>query len=182
MREQALEAILLQLCPPSACPVLPAAYTAFVEMCRQGEPLSARIGALRLALDTRLAELDRAFVLIDGLDRCGPSWALEEEVGRFGPQVKILSTSRAGAPDMDEFLSKWWPSGQVSCDGEECADKSAALETSAYWMCIKQHKEGILCWACSNKGDVCTKWYVYIESLTWRWRADFVFLARTGNT
>ncbi len=107
--------------PTRLSPLLPAlaSYIAFVQQRQRGDHLSARLTALRSALHDRVADLARAFVLIDGLGRCGPQAALEPEVARLGPRVKILSTSRASDFELDPFLQSWWPKGTVEYDAPE---------------------------------------------------------------
>ena len=131
----------------------------FVQQRQRRDPLPARLTTLRSALDARFADLERAFVLLDGLDRCGPNVALEPEIARLGPKVKILSTSRVFALELDEFLRDWWPSGMVWCDGAGCASyEKNRLEASVYWSCRNGHENFTLCWSCYEEDKLCDSW------------------------
>ncbi|KAK7976804.1 hypothetical protein PG989_015267 [Apiospora arundinis] len=113
----------------------------------------------RSALQSIVPNLPRpAFVVVDGIDRCGPdtSVLVEKELSQLQHYgVKIMTTSRV------PWIGESWTPAQ--CDGQECLDKGPRPWIRVYWACedCMEHEDKerrgttVFCRKCSQERTEC---------------------------
>lgn len=112
-----------------------------------------RLQCLRKAVHARLGATkdDKKFLILDGIDRCGPTvrYMLETELEYLQHEgVKLLLTSRSAT-----FEQK-----QVLCD-HECHDETNNNPLDMYLQCQTAECGGYtLCYVCHDAGRICHDW------------------------
>lgn len=121
----------------------------------EGARRKERLRLLRQAVYAQLeASKDvRVFLVIDGIDRCGPSlrYMLETELTALQEQfVKIMLTARSAIFEQSE----------VFCDHED-HDVIDDNPLSMYMECRnKSCEEFVVCLACKDAQRICHRWSV----------------------
>jgi hypothetical protein len=120
---------------------------------REGLRFKDRICLLREALRLRLEALNnaRAFLLLDGMDRCSQTlrFMLEEELAKLAEMgLSILTTSRLCVFEQVE----------VHCDGQPGDDTHAQEAVSMYLECGLCVDDFTLCISCRDSGRLCPRW------------------------
>lgn len=124
----------------------------YVNACQSDQQGAIRIKLIREALDACIETLDRAFLVVDGIDRCSPAVKLENELPRLRAKgLKVLTTSR-----IPSLQIPWM---QFYCDA--CPDTEQDVERFVYWLC--QRPECLtdlttICVKCKEENKGCSIW------------------------
>ncbi|KAH7036328.1 hypothetical protein B0J12DRAFT_789052 [Macrophomina phaseolina] len=148
--EDILASIFRQLCavnrPHARDVIVMEKYEEYVQAREERQRNHTRIKLIRGALHARLHTLERAFLIIDGIDRCSSALDLflENELSQLqNGNVKIMITSRI--PCLRE------PAEVVVCDGCDSEEHMVL-----FWRCKTCKGELFdLCQHCKMKGIFC---------------------------
>ena len=118
------------------------------------------IESLRTTVRDRIAQCQRAFVIVDGLDRCGSTLRsrLRRELAELDKQkLGVMITSRIPVSGFTETGNYEEPD-RYFCD----VDHNHAFSNPAWnlWLECKSCGKAGMCFSCREKGEVCPEWYV----------------------
>ncbi|KAF6841655.1 hypothetical protein CPLU01_00327 [Colletotrichum plurivorum] len=156
--EEALTSAFRQLFTTAADEATITNYRLHLDARRDGRPSNVRIQLLRNAFSSLLSGLDRAFLVVDALDRCDPavSTVLENELSRLASstKLKVFLTSRISCLETVPEV--------VSCNS--CAD-GEHNHLSVYWVCasceddpsVERRIVHVQCQYCRDRKAVCKR-------------------------
>ncbi|KAF6807570.1 hypothetical protein CSOJ01_08085 [Colletotrichum sojae] len=156
--EEALTSAFRQLFTTAADEATITNYRLHLDARRDSRPPSLRIQLLHDAFSSLLSNLDRAFLVVDALDRCDPAigTVLENELSRLArsAKLKVFLTSRISCLEMVPEV--------VSCNS--CAEREHN-HLSVYWVCapcendpgVERRIVHVQCQYCRHRKAVCKR-------------------------
>jgi hypothetical protein len=129
-------------------------YAKTLKLERVTEP---RIDVIRRALKMGIRSLDRAFLVMDGVDDCGwfTDFSMENDILQLQQVgLKVVLSSRTLCLTSEEL-------GQVRAYCDNC-DEEMKRNLKVFWRCDSSHHDTpfIICSTCRESFGKCPKWYV----------------------